>query len=240
MNEKIGIIIPAYNEEKRISKILEDYCTFFRKNKENFELIVVLNNCHDNTSGIVKKIKKKFKEIVILDFKQGGKGFAIAEGFKEALKRNCDFIGFVDADMATGAEAFYDLLKNLENQDGIIANRYHKKSVINPKQPLDRIIASRGFNVLVRLLFLFKFKDTQCGAKIFKKKVVERILPNLSITQWAFDIDLLYQTHKSNFKIKEHPTIWSDIGGSKINLQKSSLQMFLAVCRLRAINSRFK
>ena len=144
--EKVSIVIPAHNEEKRIGKTLEKYLEYFKnlKNRHflDFEIIVILNACKDKTLEIVKKYK--CKELKILDFERGGKGFAVTEGFKEALKGNSSLIGFVDADMATSPESFYDLIKNIGNHHGIIASRYVPNAVIRKKQPISRIIVSRG------------------------------------------------------------------------------------------------
>jgi len=241
---KLSIIMPAYNEEKRIGKTLEEYGKFFTNLKKikilDFEILIVLNACKDNTVGVVKEFQKKIKEIRYLDFEQGGKGFAIIQGFKDALKRNNDLIGFVDADMATSPEDFSNLVKNCKFYDGIIASRYVKGAIVNPKQPVQRIIASRIFNTLVRTLFLFSYRDTQCGAKLFKKRCLKKIIMEIGETEWAFDVDLLYLSKKNKFKIKEYPTVWKEPGASKLNLKKASIQMFLAVIQLRIINTRFK
>ncbi len=241
--KKVSIIIPAHNEEKRIKKTLEEYIIYFKNLKKkkilDFEIIVVLNACSDNTLLITKKFKKKFKEIKILDFEIGGKGFAIIKGFKDALKRKNNLIGFVDADMATPPEAFYDLVKNINNYDGVIANRWDKRSIIKTPQTTLRKIMSRVFNFLVKWVLFLNYSDTQCGAKIFKKKALGKIIVNLSITKWAFDIDLLYNLEKKGFKIKEIPTIWEDKIESKLNLTKVPLQMFLGLIRLRLVNSPF-
>src|SRR3989344_5442103 len=96
---KLSIVIPAYNEEKRIGRTLDNYLNFFSKKIRNFEIIVVLNGCKDNTFDIVKRFIKKSNKIRYLIFKENiGKGGAIVEGFKTARG---DLIGFVDADMAT-------------------------------------------------------------------------------------------------------------------------------------------
>jgi len=238
---KIIIIIPAYNEEKRINKTLESYAKYFKKLKKqkkiDFEILVVLNACSDNTLGVVKK--NKFKELSILDLKDGGKGFAIIEGFNYALDGKNDLIGFVDADMATSPEAFYDLIENMGNYDGVIGSRWLKNS--KAKRKFIKRITSGGFNFLVRSLFLFSYRDTQCGAKIFRKEVIEKCLGNLELTKWAFDVNLLYVCKRNGFRIKEHPTIWHDQEDSKIaNLSKTSIQMFLGVVRLRLIYSFFE
>ncbi|MDP2628568.1 MAG: glycosyltransferase, partial [Nanoarchaeota archaeon] len=174
---------------------------------------------------------------IFLDFEEGGKGFAVKEGFRDALKRDNDLIGFVDADMATSPEAFSDVVRKSKNYDGIIASRGLKESVV--KTSLMRKITSRGFNFLTRSILFLNFSDTQCGAKIFKRKAIEDIIDGIGITQWAFDIDLLFRLKKKGFKIGEIPTKWEDKEYSKLNLTRVPLQMFLAIIRLRIIYSPF-
>ena len=211
---------------------------FFSKKIKDFEIIVVLNGCIDNTLNIVKSFIKKNKKIRYLDFKEAiGKGGAILEGFKVAKG---DLIGFVDADMATPPQAFYDLIKNINNYDGIIASRWLKGSKIKEKQPLLKRFGSRGFNLFVRIFFNLKFKDTQCGAKLFKKGLIKDILNDLKITRWAFDVNLLYSSKRKDYKIIEIPTEWNAVSASHFNLFKAIPEMFLGLVRLRLINSNFK
>jgi glycosyltransferase involved in cell wall biosynthesis len=238
---KVSIVIPAHNEGKRIRKTLESYARFFNKNLvHDYEILVILNGCKDNSLNVVKDIAKKYRAIKFKNYEVSGKGFAIMQGFKEALWHKTELIGFVDADMATSPEAFYDLIKNINNYDGIIASRYIKGAVVSPKQSIQRVIASRVFNFLVRVLFFLTYKDTQCGAKLFKKDALGKIIDNITTTNWAADIDLLYKAKKAKLKIIEYPTIWQDRRGSTLNLKKASIQMFFAIVRLRIVNSPFK
>ena len=96
------------------------------------------------------------------------------------------------------------------------------------------------FNIAIKALLFLPYNDTQCGAKIFRKKAISKVLPLLTLSQWAFDVDLLYNLKNAGFTIKEHPTVWSDRQYSKINFLKSGPMMFLGVVRLRIINSPFK
>ena len=237
--EKICIVIPAYNEEKRIGKTLGAYSSYFevlRKGKKlDYEILVVINNTKDGTEEIVKKYVQLNNRIRYLNLIRGGKGYAVIEGFKDALKRDNDLIGFVDADMATSPEKYFKLIKNVEKCDGVIASRGLKDSKV--KTTLYRKLTNRGFNTLVRLLLHIQFKDTQCGAKLFKRKTIEELLKSQIMTQWAFDVDLLYKLKK--VKIKEIATDWEDKTGSKVNL-KDPLKMFSSVIRLRLIYSPFK
>ncbi len=235
----LAIIMPAYNEEKRIGRTLEEYGKFLKEKKIKFNIIVIINNTKDRTEDIVRKYKKKYKEIVYLNFKQGGKGFAIVEGFKEALKQDFDLIGFVDADMATPPEAFYTLIEKIKDYDGIIASRWIRGSIIKTEQTLLRKITSKGFNFIVKSFLMMPYSDTQCGAKLFKREAIQGVIKDIGVTRWGFDVDLLYKLRKKGFRIIEAPTIWEDKKDSKLNLKKAPFQMFSSVLRLRLVHSPF-
>src|SRR3989344_4425763 len=117
---ELSIIIPAYNEEDRIKKTLEEYVRYFKN--YNYEIIVIPNGCKDKTEEIVKSLSKKYKTIKYKTIKEAiGKGGAIKEGFNIA---NGKLVGFVDADLSTKPKDFEDLIKNMKEYDCIIASRY--------------------------------------------------------------------------------------------------------------------
>jgi glycosyltransferase involved in cell wall biosynthesis len=242
---KLSIIIPARNEEKRIGETLLTYSSYFEKlridGKLDYNMLVVINNTQDKTEEVVKSAGLKNKRINFLTFSRGGKGFAILEGFKHSLKsEDFSFIGFVDSDMATRPEDFYDLVKNIGKFDIVIASRWMDGSIIKiPQSPL-RKITSWGFNFLVRGILLLPYSDTQCGAKLFNRKAIKEIISQSISTEWAFDIDILYKLRSKNFKIKEIPTVWEDKKGSVLNLFKTPLKMFSSIIRLRFVHSPFR
>jgi len=157
---KISIIIPAYNEEKRILHTLEKYYTFFKeKFQDNFEIIVVPNNCSDHTFNIVKQFSMNHPQTKVFNLPNySGKGGAVMKGFELAIG---DYIGFTDADNSTNPENFYNLYTHIENSSGIIGSRKIKGAVVNPKRKLTQNISSFLFNKLIRILFGLKFLDTQ-------------------------------------------------------------------------------
>lgn len=236
---KWSIVIPAYNEERRIGVTLKDYGSYFsRFPKGSVEIIVVLNGCHDNTLKIVKGCARKYHLIHYIDIPQAiGKGGAVVKGFKRARGK---LVGFADADGATAAEQFAQLAKKLDGADGVIASRWMPGAIVEPRQPLKRRIASRCFNMFVKVLFGLHFYDTQCGCKLFKREVVREVLPSLGLTRWAFDVDLLYNLKRHNRKVREIPTVWKDRTGSSIHVPKVSLEMLLAIIRLRLLYSPFR
>lgn len=242
--EKIAIVIPAYNEEKRIGNTLEGYGSFFtmlaKKDIFDAKIIVVINNTTDKTEEIVKGFSKKYKIISYVDLLHGGKGYAVIEGFKIALRGKFSYIGFVDADMATSPEEFLKVIRASRNGDGAIADRYLPTSKISPKPSLSRLIAKRLFNFLIRSLMLLPFGDTQCGAKVFKRVALSRVIDKLSMSQWAFDVELLYHLNKQGYRIKAIPTKWVDKKYSTINFWSAGPLMALGVLRLRILNSPFR
>ena len=94
--------------------------------------------------------------------------------------------------------------------------------------------------MLVRALFSLRITDTQCGAKVLKAEVVRMILPRLGLTQWAFDVDVLFHVRRAGYQIIEIPTEWHDVAGSKLRVARTSFEMLFAICRLRILHSPLK
>lgn len=216
--QKLTIIIPAHNEELRIKQTLQAYLTFFgdleSKGLIQTDILAVLNGCTDNTFGVVSDVQKQWHNCRIMNLQDGGKGFAIKQGFLEALTRPSDLIGFVDADMATSPQAFFALIERMPGVDGVIASRYRPDSIISPPRPWIKRWGSRIFyESLIRLLFGLKYSDYQCGAKVFKRSVIEAVASQLTVKQWAFDVELLFLCKKYGFRIIEAPTEWHDKAG---------------------------
>jgi glycosyltransferase involved in cell wall biosynthesis len=229
------ILIPAYNEEHRIEPVLRDYAQFFGGNYSGeFQFVVVLNGCTDNTLGVVRRVAAEFPAVRALEFKEPiGKGGALIEGLKLAV--HADLIGYVDADGATPPHAFLELVRHIGKADCVIGSRWVRGAVIHQSQTGHRQFASRAFHLVVQLLFWLNIHDTQCGAKVMKREVVEKIHRYLLIADMAFDINLLVAIKRAGFRILEVPTEWTDQAGSKVMLFHSSLTMFLSVVRVRLI-----
>jgi len=233
------LLIPAYNEAKRIGPTLRDYAEHFRKNYPGrWRILAVLNGCVDDTAEVVRRAAAEYPEIEMVDFPARiGKGGALIEGLKRG--KDFDLIGYVDADGATPPEAFLDLVRRIDGADCVIGSRWLPGSVLHIPQPTHRRFFSRVFHLLVEILFRMGIKDTQCGAKVMRREAVERIHPALTIADMAFDINLLYSLKRAGFRIVEAPTEWTDQLGSTIKFGKASLAWFLSVLRLRLVYSPF-
>jgi glycosyltransferase involved in cell wall biosynthesis len=233
------LLIPAYNEERRIEPVLREYAVYFRQNyKGKFKLMVVLNGCRDNTRGVVERVSGDYSEVTFMEFAAPiGKGGALIEGLRHAP--TADLVGYVDADGATGPKAFHDLVRHCDKADCVIGSRWINGAVLHQSQTGRRQFASRVFHLIVEALFHMKIRDTQCGAKVMKPHAVTQIQSSLFIADMAFDINLLYLLKREKFSVLEVPTEWTDKVGSKVNLSKTSFTMLLSVLRLRWIYSPF-
>ena len=232
------LLVPAYNEEGRIEPLLRDYSRYFKKHYTGkFQLVAVLNGCRDNTIGVVRKVQAEFPDVIdLVDFPAPiGKGGALIEGLKLAFRG--ELVGYVDADGATGPEAFHDLVKKMGDADCVIGSRWIEGAVLHQAQTSKRRFASRVFHTIVQTCFWMNIRDTQCGAKVMRREAVEAIHSTLCIADMAFDINLLYSLKRKGYKVIEVPTEWTDKAGSKVALGRTSLTMLLSVIRLRLIYS---
>ncbi|HZZ64744.1 MAG TPA: glycosyltransferase [Candidatus Baltobacteraceae bacterium] len=227
MSPRFSVIIPAHNEECRIEATLRDYSAVFNDS----EIIVVLNGCTDRTAAIVAAVRAQCTNICAIEIEEAvGKGGAVRAGF---LIAQAPVVAYADADHATTAAEMRRLCQDLGNRDALIASRWLPGAVVSTVQPFRRRIASRAFNAIIRVLFGFKYSDTQCGAKVFRAASIARILPYLETANFAFDVDLLFTMKAARMSVGEAPTVWRDVGGSSVQLVPASAHMLASVLRLR-------
>lgn len=235
-----SIVVPAYNEEKRIGKTLSFYGQYLEQNfSGKYELIVVLNGCRDNTLGVAKQKAREFTGLKILEYPEAiGKGGAIRQGFWHAQG---GFVGYVDADCSTEpAELMrlFGLLKKNPAFDSVIASRRLPHSKVSAKS-LQRKCMSMVFNWTVNTLFNLKIADTQCGAKVFTRKSIQAIHPHLLITNLAVDVDILTEMKRQRLPVMESPTVWQDAENSTISRPlKTSMVMFGTLVKMRLLKSK--
>jgi len=219
-----SIVIPAYNEERRVGPTIHSYISFLNKNKINYEIIVICDGCTDRTVDVVKKFSHNEKIRLFVLPQRLGKGGGVHYGFS---KCSGDTIGFVDADNAVRPEEFKKLIDNIEGVDCVIASRRVENAImlIPPKSRLwvfSMRLLSQIFNkVVVNLIFRLNIKDTQCGAKFMKRYVYENIRNELKINGFEFDVELLWRIKEHGYKIKEVGVIWRHDLESKSRIMNS-------------------
>lgn len=222
-NYELSIIIPAYNEEKRIHKILEAIIKYETDSKRNVETIVVLDGTPDNTLGAAKKYEGKVKNLMIVDRKENkGKGYTVKEGMEKASGK---YMLFCDADNSTPVEQVEKLLKYAEDYEVVIGSRYIEGSKLAVSQSFFRKMGGRVINLFIRMLAIPGVKDTQCGFKLFQNKAGKEIFKQVTFDRWSFDIEVLAIARKKKFKIKQVGITWYDDPHSTVNPIKDGLKM---------------
>lgn len=225
---KLSLIIPAYNEEKRISNVISSY-SFFLDKKYDYELIIVCDG-NDNTAHIVRSMIADNPRIRLLEFPERlGKGGAVIQGLKESRG---EVVGFVDSDESVSPSDFERLIESLNSTDCAIASRRVEGARILTHQPWRRRVSSKVFNMLVNFMFNLGIKDTQCGAKVFRRNAIEPLLPMIRTKGFEFDVEFLWKIKEAGFKIKEVPVEWSHETGSTFSLKYSGM-MFLNLLKVR-------
>ena len=212
MIDSVSIIIPAYNEESRIKKTLLLVDKYFSDKKIDHEIIVVDDGCLDKTAAVCRNAG--IENLKVIGYPNNrGKGFAVNYGVNRATKQ---FVLFVDADNSTPIGEFERLAEYSSDFDVVIGSRYLENSRVVVKQPLSRIIGARLGNLLIQILLLPGFPDTQCGFKLFKFEAAKKIFAHQTIWRWGFDIEILYIARKQGLKIKQVPVDWYNNIDSKI------------------------
>ncbi|NIM46921.1 MAG: glycosyltransferase [Candidatus Aenigmarchaeota archaeon] len=226
---RYSIVIPAFNEEKRIKSTLENYGKEFRKNTE---IIIVNNGSTDNTEKIVRSMRKKFPQIKLLNFPIAlGKGGAVKEGFKIAKG---SIIGFVDSDDSIKIKGIKKLIEYVRKNkcDCAIASKWKNKKFKEVDEPFFRKIASRVWNIIIRILFGLKIYDTQAGGKFMKSSVLKEIFKKMNCSGYEFDVELLWLIKRAGFSIKEVYISFVHREESKFKM-KNSITMLIDIMKIR-------
>lgn len=219
------IVVPAYNEERRIGRLLQALAPFEGP-------VIVVADGTDRTADQVRSFGDAHPGLSLdcLEFPTRlGKGGGIVAGFRAAAT---PFVGFMDADGSTSPAEMARLFSFLGDADGAIASRWRPGAIVPVPQGLARRFQSRGFNLLIRLLFGLPYADTQCGAKVFRRERLLPVLDEMVLPGFEFDVELLWRLHRRGARVVEVPTVWYDQGGSKVG-GGDSVQMLRRLVRLR-------
>lgn len=231
MSVELSIIVPAYNETKRLVPTLARIVAYMTGRGTSFELIVVDDGSNDDTVAVAESFAAANQGVrVLAQDKNRGKGAAVRAGMLAAKGK---LRLFSDADLSTPIEEVEKLEAAIEQgADIAIASRAIDGADIQTRQHPAREFMGRSFNYVVRALAVGGIKDTQCGFKLFSAAAADDLFGRATVEGFAFDVEILMLA-KGTYRVAEVPVIWRHMEESKVSPGVDAARMFVDVVRLR-------
>lgn len=228
----ISIVIPAFNEAKRLPVTLASISEYLVMTGRTAEVIVIDDGSVDGTAEAARRQPGEGMPPRVISFEGNrGKGAAVREGLLQATG---DYVLFMDADNSTRITELDKLLaKATTGVPVVIGSRYLDQASIKIRQPWYRVSISRLGNFLIRLLILPRVKDTQCGFKLLERSTARDIAAQLTMERFSFDIEMLVIAQQGGYAIEEVPVDWFDTPGTRLRPFKSTFQTLRDLLRIR-------
>jgi glycosyltransferase involved in cell wall biosynthesis len=228
---ELSIVIPSFNEEKRLPTTLERILAYIKASGRATEVIVVDDGSTDRTAEVAESFRDRIASLRVLsNGRNRGKGYSVRHG---SLEAQGDVVMFTDADLSAPIEEADKLLAKLGEYDVAIGSRAVNRALIEVRESPFREFAGIVFNRIVRTILRLPFVDTQCGFKAFNREKSRIIFEQQTIERFGFDPELLYLARHHGLKTVEVAVRWAHSPATKINMWRDSAQMFLDVLIIR-------
>ncbi len=230
-HQSVSLIVPCYNEEANIQKgVLDKIGNFTKQNKRIKEVIIVDDGSGDRSREIIRTVYlPRFSHFILLENDHGGKAQAVLSGIKKA---GGDLIMFSDIDLATPIEEAEKLIDAAKEYDIVIGSRKSARQ----GAPITRKILSFGMMFVRGVIIGLKgVQDTQCGFKLFRRDVANRIIGKLQVfkrkkklkgssVSAGFDLEFLYVGSRMGYSIREIPVVWRHVETKNVNFVKDAIE----------------
>lgn len=238
----LSIIVPAYNEERRLPATLRTLCEYLAaRHFDHSEILVVDDGSRDGTAALVREFSLKSPFVRLLsNAANHGKGYVVRQGMREA---QYEWVLFTDADLSTPIEDLARLEAAIldSGADGALGSRALNRRLTGTHQPLWREFGGRFFNLVMRLMTGLPYSDTQCGFKLFRREVAQAVAARQRLDGFGFDVEILFIARSLGYKIEEVAVRWNNAEGSKVGLW-NGMTAFIDPARVRwnAVRGRYK
>ena len=236
-----SIVVPAYNESARIGATLQQILDHVQQQHWNAEVVLVDDGSRDDTLEIAGRFAAGHPVVRILQNPGNqGKGYSVRNGMLQARGK---ILLFTDADLSSPISEAGKLFAALEaGSDVAIGSRWLDPSLQFQRQSLKRQVLSRLYNLFLRMVLLFPYRDTQCGFKAFTRAAAGKLFPLQRITRWGFDPEILYLAHRLGLKVAEVPVAWGHDEGSRLHVWRDGARMAWDTIKIRcyALSGKYR
>jgi glycosyltransferase involved in cell wall biosynthesis len=229
---QLDIVIPVYNEAHVLAGSVGRLRSFLEQTQfpYSWRIVVADNASTDGTLDVAQELAARFGDVAVVHLPQKGRGRALKKAW---LESDADAMCYMDVDLSTDLEALLPLAKAVleEGYDVATGSRMTRGSRIT--RSLGREITSRGFIFLIKLLFLSRLSDTQCGFKAITRRAAHELLPLVENDEWFFDTELLLLAEKGGYRVKDIPVRWIEDPDSRVNVLKTVVEDLRGLARMR-------
>lgn len=225
----LSIVIPAYNESRRLGPTLRRVVDYLRQKNVPYEVLVVDDGSSDDTSEVARQYEAEGVRVLRQEVNRG-KGAVLKVGVLASRGKE---VLLVDADLSTPIEDLEKLQPRLADAQVVLGSRAVADSDILQHQPFYRETMGRIFNLIVQIMGVRGLRDTQCGFKLLQGDVARRLFAELQIERFAYDVELVWLARRHGYRVVEVGVRWADSPASKVNPLTDSMRMFWDVMALR-------
>lgn len=227
----LSIVIPAYNESPRLARTFPHIIDYLNGLGCTYEVIVVDDGSTDGTGRAVTELAAGNPSVKVISHEANyGKGRAVRTGM---LAASGDYVIFADADLSTPIETVGPFLAHLSNGcDVVIGNRRMTESRLEIRQPRLREFLGSVFTRLTRLALRSKVTDQTCGFKGFTRRATREIFPRQTLSDWAFDAEILHIADRLGMSVYQQPVVWRDDAASKVKVARACVRSLSGLVRI--------
>lgn len=229
MSLALSVVIPAFNEGRRLGPTLETVLAYLEGRGEGFEVVVVDDGSADDTTAVARGYETRGVRTLRLECNRG-KGGALRAG---VLETSGAAVLLTDADLSTPIGELELLERRLPQAAVVLGSRATDDARVTVHQPIHRELMGKAFNLILRLLRMTDLHDTQCGFKLLRGDVARELFADLTIDRFAYDVELVWLARRRGYEVVEVGVEWANSAATTVRPLADSARMLFDVLRLR-------
>lgn len=229
---RVDVVIPVYNEEKALPGSIEQLDAFLTAHcRHDWRIVIADNASVDRTPEVGRSLAATYPRLRYERLERKGRGLALRTAW---LGSDADILSYMDVDLSTNLGAFVPMIESIATGGYHVAIGSRLKPGAQVRRQWKREIVSRGYNLLVKLLFpLRRFSDAQCGFKAISREAARKLIPIVENNHWFFDSELLLRAEQHGYRIFEVPVVWVEDLDTRVKIASTAWEDIKGLLRVR-------